>query len=77
MKERKIKAEKMVSNLMNEFKRIRKEKKLSSEKLANMAGLHRTTIGLLENEKRIPTILTCLKISLALDVALSDLIKVN
>lgn len=76
-KERKEKAEKIVSALMSEFKRIRKEKKLSNEKLANMSGLHRTTIGLLENEKRVPTILTCLKISLALDKSLSDLIKIT
>ena len=75
MKERKAKAGKIVSGLMHEFKAIRKDKNLSSEKLANMTGLHRTTIGLLENEKRVPTISTCLKISLALGVALSDLIK--
>ena len=77
MNKRKAKAEKIVSGLMSEFKRIRKEKNLSNEKLANLAGLHRTTIGLLESEKRVPTILTCLKISLALEVALSDLIKTS
>lgn len=69
------KAEKTFEELMNEFKRIRQEKGLSHEKLALMCGLNRSAISLLESKKRTPTILTCLKICDALNVALPDLLK--
>ena len=68
-------AEKIVFKLLSEFERIRREKDLSHEKLAELAGVNRSTISLLESKKRIPTILTCLKIADALGVSLSDLIK--
>ena len=75
MKQRIKKSERVVSKLMKEFKKIRKERGFSHEKVASLTGLHRTTIGLLESEKRVPTILTCLKISSALEVQLYDLLK--
>ncbi len=68
-------AEKIVFKLLGEFERIRKENGLSHEKLAKLAGVNRSTISLLESKKRIPTILTCLKIAEALEVSLSDLLK--
>jgi DNA-binding XRE family transcriptional regulator len=68
-------AEKIVIKLLGEFERIRKEKELSHDKLASIAGLNRSTISLLESKKRVPTILTCLKIADALEVSLADLIK--
>lgn len=68
-------AEATVLKLLDEFERIRKEKKLSHEKLAELSGLNRSTISLLESKKRIPTILTCLKISDALGVAFYDVLK--
>jgi len=68
-------AEKIVFKLLGEFERIRKEKELSHEKLAELAGVNRSTISLLESKKRIPTILTCLKIADALNVNLHDLLK--
>lgn len=68
-------AEKTVLKLLGEFERIRKEKGLSHEKLAQLAGINRSTISLLESKKRIPTILTCLKIADALEVKLGDLLS--
>lgn len=59
---------------MDEFKRIRKEKGMSHEKLAQMCNLSRTAIGFIENKKRIPTISTCLKISRALGFFLSQIL---
>ncbi len=68
-------AEKIVFKLLGEFERIRKERELSHEKLAELAGVNRSTISLLESKKRIPTILTCLKIADALGVTMDDLLK--
>ena len=68
-------AEKIVLKLLDEFEKIRKEKGLSHEKLATLSGLNRSTISLLESKKRIPTILTCLKIADALETTLHDLLK--
>lgn len=65
---------KTVQKLMADFKRIRKEKGLSHEKLAEITGLNRSTISLLESGERIPTILTCLRIAEGLGVELKDLL---
>jgi len=67
-------AEKVTSQLIDELTRIRKEKRISHERLAEMSGLNRSTISLVENKRRNPTLLTVLKISRALDVKLSELI---
>ena len=76
MKKENIELEQIVRRLMKEFEVIRKSQGLSHAKLANLTGLHRTTIGLLEKNKRIPTIATCLKIAMALEVDLDNLISV-
>lgn len=68
-------AEKIVSKLIAELAKIRKEKGLSHDKIAALTGLHRSAISLIESEKRIPTILTCVKIADALEVSLGDLLK--
>jgi DNA-binding XRE family transcriptional regulator len=56
------KEEKIVFKLIAEIEKCRKKKGLSHDKLAKMAGLHRSTVSLIESKKRIPTILTCLKL---------------
>ena len=68
-------AEQIVSKLLDKFEEIRKQRGLSHETLAKMAGIHRSTVSLLANKKRVPTILTCLKIAEALDVDFSKIIK--
>ena len=70
-----MKSEKIVKTLVKEFKRIRKDNNMNLTKVAQRAGLHRTAIGFIEKNKRIPTIYTCLCICEALGVELSDLVR--
>lgn len=48
---------------------------LSQEKLAELAGLHRTEIGLLENGRREPRLSTFVKLVEALEVQPKQLLK--
>lgn len=68
-------ADKATGRLIDELTRLRKEQGLSHEVLAQKAGIHRSTISLIESKKRIPTILTCFRIAMALKVSLGSLIK--
>lgn len=68
-------AEAITRNLTELFAKERKRQKLSHQQLADKAGLHRSTISLIETGKRTPTILVCLKLSMALDVSLEALIR--
>jgi transcriptional regulator with XRE-family HTH domain len=52
----------------------RKELGLSHEKLAEKAGLHRTAISHIENRRRNPTLLNCIKLADALGCRLADLL---
>lgn len=65
----------MASRLIDEFTRLRKSQMLSHEKLAQKIGLSRPAISLIESKKRMPTILTCLKIAGALGVSLGSIIR--
>lgn len=47
---------------------------ISQEKLAGIAGLHRTYIGSLERAEKIPSLITIIKITRALQINISDLI---
>jgi len=55
---------------------IRNSKKISQEKLANLTGLDRTAISLIENGKRSPTFITILKICSALGIKPSVLFSI-
>lgn len=55
--------------------RIRKDKGLSLENVASAAGLHRTTVSLIERGEREPTVNTAAKIARALDLTLIELIQ--
>jgi transcriptional regulator with XRE-family HTH domain len=68
--------DKITSKLLDHFSEARKQQGLSHEKLANLAGIHRSTISLLESKKIIPTISTCLKISEALGISLGEVLVV-
>lgn len=59
----------------NVLKEIRTAKKISQEKLAEFCDLDRTYISLLERGLRQPTLTTIFKISKALEMSPSDLIK--
>jgi transcriptional regulator with XRE-family HTH domain len=57
------------------LKRIRAGKNLSQEKLGELSGLDRTYISLLERGLRQPTLQTLFKISNAMSILPSEIIK--
>lgn len=62
-------------NIIDALIRERKRQGLSHEKVAELSGLHRTAISHIENRKRNPTLISCLKISCALSISLGNIIK--
>lgn len=68
-------AEQIVDKMLDELKRLRKAKGLSYNQLSERTGIHFSTFSLLENKKRSPTILTCLKLCQALEVRLEDILR--
>lgn len=68
-------AQKIQDEVVNVLIKRRKELGFSHEKLAKLAGLHRTAISHIENRRRNPTLLVCLKLSNALGYQLSELLK--
>lgn len=68
-------AEAITHELIKLFAAERKKQGLSHQKLADSAGVHRSTISLIETGKRVPTILVCLKLAMALNLSLDNLLK--
>lgn len=56
------------------LRKLRKQKSLSQEQLAELSGLHRTYIGGLERGERNPTLITLIKIAKSLNVQLGELV---
>ena len=57
--------------LSSKLARVRKE--LSQEELAELAGLHRTYIGMVERAERNITVINLVQIAKALDISLDKL----
>lgn len=55
--------------------RIRREQNLSQEKLAEIASLHRTYIGMIERAEKNITLKNMEKIAMALHVKIEELLK--
>jgi len=55
-------------HLIEKLREERLQQGFSYEKLAEITGLHRTTISLIERGKSHPTLLICLKIAKALNL---------
>lgn len=55
------------------LQRMRKDRKLSQEMLAEKAGLHRTYIGMIERAEKNITLINIYKIASALGVTIKDL----
>ena len=53
----------------------RLKKKLSQEDLADLAGVHRTYIGMVERAEKNITLKNINKIAIALDIKITDLLK--
>ena len=65
----------LLQKLANNIKTRRVELNLSQEKLAEICDFDRTYISLLERAKRNPSFLNLKKLSVGLNVNLSDLLK--
>jgi len=68
-------SESIIIRFGKNVQRIRKEKNISQEKLAEYAGLHRTYIGMIERFERNITLINAEKVANALGVEISELIK--
>jgi len=61
--------------LGNNIKKHRLEKKLSQEAFADLCGLHRTYIGMIERGEKNLTFINLVKVSKALKTSVCDLVK--
>lgn len=59
----------------NNVQQLRKAKGISQEKLAELAGLHRTYIGMIERAEKNVTLCNIEKIAKALNVQIKDLLQ--
>jgi transcriptional regulator with XRE-family HTH domain len=55
--------------------KYRKEKKISQEKLAELTGVHRTYVGMIERAEKNITLRNMEKIAKALGVEIKDLLE--
>ena len=55
--------------------RLRKSKGLSQEQLSEIAGLHRTYIGMIERAEKNITLINIEKIAAAINVKITDLLE--
>lgn len=62
----------ILKKLGERIKQLRKETKISQEKLAELAGLDRTYINSVENGRRNISIINMEKICTALEISLAD-----
>ncbi len=65
----------LLEKLAKKIKKRRTELNISQEKLAEICGFDRTYISLLERAKRNPSFLNLQKLSIGLEIELSDLLK--
>ena len=59
--------------LGNTIRKLRLSQKISQEQFATLCGLHRTYIGAIERGEKNITVITARKISVALQISLSQL----
>ena len=63
----------MLNRFGKKMREVRRDKGISQEKLADLAGLHRTYVSLVERGECNISLLNIEKLASALDVALKDL----
>lgn len=68
-------ADKILLNFIEIIREERLKQGISHEKLTALAGIHRTALSHIENNRRKPSLLICIKLANALGYQLSDLIK--
>lgn len=59
------------------LKEIRTKKNISLRKLENMTGISKSHLNYIENNEKEPTISILVRIALALDVDINELIKIE
>lgn len=64
----------ILQNFGKSVRYFRKQKNISQEKLAEIAGLHRTYIGMIERGEKNITLLNIERLVVALSVEIKDLI---
>jgi DNA-binding XRE family transcriptional regulator len=69
------KIEQEVVEVIKRLRKIRREKEISQEHLANLAGLHRNYIGMIERLEYTPTLGVVCKMAKSLNIKLEDLFK--
>lgn len=65
----------LVQKLGAKIRKVRRQKDLTQEKLAELAGVDYTYLNMIEAGKRNPSIKKLAKIARALSVSLSELLK--
>lgn len=65
----------VVSHYIAILAELRKQKGYTLEETADRAGIHRTTLGLLERGERAPSLETSIRLASALDARFSDVIE--
>lgn len=58
----------------NNIKRVRRDKGLSQERLAELSNVHRTYIGMIERAEKNLTLVSLEKIAKALNIDIKDLL---
>lgn len=66
---------KLLNSFGTRIQDLRKKSNLSQEGLANLSGLHRTYIGMIERGEKNITLKNIEKIAIALNINLFDLFK--
>jgi transcriptional regulator with XRE-family HTH domain len=67
--------DKILKKFGNRVRELRKDKNFSQEKLADLSGLHRTYIGMIERAEKNITLINIHKIAKALEIDLSKLFE--
>lgn len=65
----------LLKNFGSEIKKLRMGKMLSQEAFAEVVGVHRTYIGMIERGEKNVTLSSIAKLAKALDIPLSELFK--
>lgn len=64
-----------LQNLGKRIRTMRRERSISQEELADLAGVHRTYVGMIERGEKNVTVISAAKIAAALGVSVSDLFE--